>query len=104
MLVGPKGPPRCILRLQFFTGAKQKQGSNAIFLAIVIYYMSQSNKSFIKLEDKRPIWRFLLAFAEGPSGPLDKIVTNKVLMIRQNRHGQGANEALIVRFHNLSHK
>ena len=33
---------------------------------------------FIELEDKRPIGRFLLALAEGPSGPLVKMVTDGV--------------------------
>ena len=33
---------------------------------------------FIKLKDKRPIGRFLLALAEGPLGPLSKMVTDNV--------------------------
>ena len=31
---------------------------------------------FVRLEDQRPIERFLLALAEGPSGPFVKRVTN----------------------------
>ena len=61
-----------------------------------------------KLEDRRPIGRFLLALTkgplgllvemvtdrlrrEGPLGTLAKIVKNGVLTIRQNCNGRGAN-------------
>ena len=36
------------------------------------------SNNLIKLEDKRPIGRFLLALAEGPSGPLVEMVTDGV--------------------------
>ena len=35
--------------------------------------------NLVQLEDKRPIGPFLLAIAEGPSGPGTQIVSNGVL-------------------------
>ena len=37
------------------------------------------NQNFYKLEDKRTIWRRLLALAEGPSSALVKLVTDGLL-------------------------
>ena len=65
-----------------------KLGCNLIFnLPLTKHVFKQ------KLEDKRPIRRFLLALAEGPSWPLVKMTQNSLT------DGRGANnKGLKVRF------
>ena len=61
----------------------------AQYSIIYIKYIYKHYYYLFSLEDKRPIGRFLLALAKGPTGPLVKNVTPDE---------RGANDALIVRF------
>ena len=47
------------------------QVNQNIFLARLVFISNYINKikHLDELKDKSPIWRFLLALAEGPSGP-----------------------------------